>query len=121
LFIDAAGMVHKLFFTLKPDGSALIQQEGVVYFVQHAMHLNRENLTRINSNPVLEGTYVVNAPMFGKVIKINVKPEETVNKGDTLVILESMKMENRVVAMGKARVQSIEVHAGELVQDKQTW
>jgi 3-methylcrotonyl-CoA carboxylase alpha subunit len=120
LFVDAAGMVHKLFFTLKPDGSALIQQEGVVYFVQHAMHLNRENLTRINSNPVLEGTYVVNAPMFGKVIKINVKPEETVNKGDTLVILESMKMENRVVAMGKARVQSIEVHAGELVQDKQT-
>lgn len=120
LFINASGVVHKLFFTPKTDGSALIQQDGLVYFIQHAMHLNRENLTRINSNPVLEGTYVVNAPMFGKVIKVNVKPEDTVNKGDTLVILESMKMENRVVAMGKARVQSIEVRAGELVQDKQT-
>jgi 3-methylcrotonyl-CoA carboxylase alpha subunit len=120
LLIDASGVVYKLFYTLKLDGSALIQQDGLVYFVQHAMHLNRENLTRINSNPVLEGTYVVNAPMFGKVIQVNVKPEDTVNKGDTLVILESMKMENRVVAMGKARVQSIEVHAGELVQDKQT-
>jgi 3-methylcrotonyl-CoA carboxylase alpha subunit len=120
LLIDASGVVYKLFYTLKLDGSALIQQDGLVYFVQHAMHLNRESLTRINSNPVLEGTYVVNAPMFGKVIQVNVKPEDNVNKGDTLVILESMKMENRVVAMGKARVQSIEVHAGELVQDKQT-
>jgi len=119
LMVDASGSIHKLFFTLKDDGSALIQHNGRVFFLQHAMHLNRENLTRINSNPALEGSYVVNAPMFGKVLQINVSLDTVVNKGDTLLILESMKMENRVVAMGKARVQSIEVHAGDLVQDNQ--
>jgi biotin carboxyl carrier protein len=119
LMIDASGTTSKLFFTLKDDGSALIQHLGRVFFMQHGMHLNRENLTSINSNPVLEGSYEVNAPMFGKVIQVNVTPEKVVNKGDTLVILESMKMENRVVAVGKARVQSIKVHVGDLVQDNQ--
>lgn len=119
LMIDASGVLHKLYFTLKADGSALIQLKGKVYLMQHAMHLNRENLTRINSNPVLEGNYVVSAPMFGKVIQINVKPGDLVNKGDTLLILESMKMENRVVAIGKGQVQTIEVHTGDLVQDNQ--
>lgn len=119
LMIDASGTIHKLFFSMKSDGSALIQHKGMVYFVQHNMHLNRENLTRINNNPLIDGIFAVNAPMFGKVLKINVAPQMVVNKGDTLVILESMKMENRVLAMGKARVQSIEVNVGELVQDKQ--
>lgn len=119
MHIDASGFVRKLYFTLLDDGSVLIQQNGRTYLVQHAMHLNRESLRRINNNPVLEGTYVVNAPMFGKVIQVNVKMDDIVNKGDTLVILESMKMENRVVAMGKGRVQKIEVHSGQLVQDNQ--
>ncbi len=119
LMIDVSGSINKLFFTLKNDGSALIQHQGRVFLLQHAMHLNRENLTRINSNPLLEGTFVVNAPMFGKVIQINVKPNDLVNKGDTLLILESMKMENRVVAIGKGQVQAVEVHTGDLVQDNQ--
>lgn len=119
MHIDVSGVIKKLFFTLMNDGSVLIQQNGRTFLVQHAMHLNRESLKRINENPVLEGTYVVSAPMFGKVIQVNVKPEDIVNKGDTLVILESMKMENRVVAMGKGRVQKIEVHSGQLVQDNQ--
>ncbi|MEE4176070.1 MAG: biotin carboxylase N-terminal domain-containing protein [Bacteroides sp.] len=119
MHIDASGVIRKLFFTLMNDGSVLIQQNGRTFLVQHAMHLNRESLKRINNNPVLEGTYGVHAPMFGKVIQVIVKPDDIVNKGDTLVILESMKMENRVVAMGKGRVQKIEVHSGQLVQDNQ--
>ena len=119
MHIDASGIRTKLFFTLLEDGSVMIQQSGRTYLIQHAMHLNRESLKRINNNPVLDGTYVVNAPMFGKVIQVNVKIDDIVNKGDTLVILESMKMENRVVAMGKGRVQKIEVHSGQLVQDNQ--
>jgi acetyl/propionyl-CoA carboxylase alpha subunit len=117
--IDASGFVRKLDFTLMSDGSVLIQQAGKTFLVQHAMHLNRESLKRINSNPVLEGTYLVNAPMFGKVIQVNIQPDDIVNKGDTLVILESMKMENRVVAMGKGRVREIVVHPGQFVQDNQ--
>lgn len=120
LMIDASGSIYKLFYTLNDDGSALIQHKGRVCLIQHSMHLNSESLTPISNNPVKEGTFSINAPMFGKVVQVNVVPETLVNKGDTLVILESMKMENRVMAMGTAMVKSIEVNVGELVQYNQT-
>ena len=41
---------------------------------------------------------VLTAPMGGRVISINVKPGDSVKKGDVLLVYEAMKMENDVVA-----------------------
>ena len=51
----------------------------------------------------------VKAPMPGMVLKILVEPGQTIEKGDGLLILEAMKMENVLKASGTAKVKSIPV------------
>jgi len=52
----------------------------------------------------------VRAPMPGMVLKILVTPGQQINKGDGLVILEAMKMENILKATGPATVKAIKVN-----------
>ena len=56
------------------------------------------------------------APLNGKVVKINVKAGETVSAGDTLLVIESMKMENRIIAQKDAGIGEIFVQVGDLVE-----
>lgn len=52
----------------------------------------------------------VKAPMPGLVLKILVSPGQQINKGDGLVILEAMKMENILKATAPATVKAIRVN-----------
>ncbi len=47
------------------------------------------------------------APMPGMVLKILVKENDTVKKGDSLLILEAMKMENVLKAAGDGTIKSV--------------
>lgn len=49
------------------------------------------------------------APMPGMILKILVEPGQQVNKGDALLILEAMKMENVLKASGAATIKAIKV------------
>lgn len=49
----------------------------------------------------------VKAPMPGMILKILVEPGQQINKGDGLLILEAMKMENVIKATGSATVKNI--------------
>ena len=51
----------------------------------------------------------VKAPMPGLVLKVLVEPGQQINKGDGLVILEAMKMENILKATAPATVKAIKV------------
>ena len=51
----------------------------------------------------------VKAPMPGLVLKILVEPGQQINKGDGLIILEAMKMENILKATGPATVKAVKV------------
>ena len=51
----------------------------------------------------------VKAPMPGLVLDIKVQPGDTIKKGDTLLILEAMKMENAIKSPIDATVKSVEV------------
>ena len=55
------------------------------------------------------------APMTGKVVAIPVEVGQTVKQGDTLAILEAMKMEYRLEAEADGEVAEIGVQVGELV------
>lgn len=55
------------------------------------------------------------APMPGLVLEINVNVGDTVEKGDPLLILEAMKMENVLKSPGGGTVKSIEVAKGAAV------
>ena len=57
----------------------------------------------------------VNSPLPGSVIKVNVTEGQAVKKGDTLLVLESMKMENPILAECDGTVAKIAVAAGQSV------
>ena len=57
----------------------------------------------------------VNSPLPGSVIKVNVTEGQAVKKGDTLLVLESMKMENPILAECDGTVAKITVAAGQSV------
>ncbi len=61
------------------------------------------------------GRTVVKAPMPGLVVKLMVEQGAQVQKGDRLLVLEAMKMENDVKAPRAGRVSSISVTAGQAV------
>ena len=62
------------------------------------------------------GSVVIKAPMPGNIMKVNVKPGDAVKKGDVLVVLEAMKMENDVCAPEDGTVASVEAAKGSTVE-----
>jgi biotin carboxyl carrier protein len=57
----------------------------------------------------------ITSPMPGKVLQLLVKEGQRVATGDGLLILEAMKMENRIVAEAAALVRKVHVTEGEMV------
>lgn len=59
------------------------------------------------------------APMPGLIVGISVQPGDVVSKGDSLLILEAMKMENMLKAPGDATIKTIRVGKGDRVEKGQ--
>ena len=80
-----------------------VQTEAELQRPQHASHLHHvpQSLT---------------APMPATVIRVLVAPGSTVKKGDTVLLLEAMKMELAVRAPSDATVTAVNCREGELVQ-----
>ena len=56
----------------------------------------------------------VTVPMQGTVVKVLVKPGDTIEAGQTVCVLEAMKMENNIVSQFAGTVLEVRVGAGEL-------
>ena len=63
-----------------------------------------------------QGSVKVNAPMQGKIVSVKASVGQAVKKGDVILILEAMKMENEVVAPQDGTVASINVSDGDKVE-----
>lgn len=61
----------------------------------------------------------IKAPMAGSIYKIVVAPGDTVSKGDTVIVLEAMKMENEIVAPQDGVVGEIFINLNERVESGQ--
>ena len=57
----------------------------------------------------------INAPMPGKILQLKVKEGDSVSEGDTLLILEAMKMENEIFANTSGSIKKINVSANDMV------
>ena len=61
------------------------------------------------------GGQAINAPMPGTILKVNVQNGQAVKKGDVLMILEAMKMENEIMAPCDGTVAGVAVAQGATV------
>ncbi len=58
----------------------------------------------------------VEFPITGKITSVNVKPGDVVKEGDVLCLLESMKMENPILAPVNGKVVKIDLSVGQVVE-----
>ena len=61
------------------------------------------------------GAVSVTAPMPGNILDVKVKAGDSVKAGDTLLILEAMKMENEISAPQDGTIASVNVRKGDVV------
>lgn len=66
------------------------------------------------------GAEKVASPMPGNILDIKVSVGDSVKTGDTIVVLEAMKMENNIVAPRDAVIASIDVAKGDSVESGAT-
>jgi acetyl/propionyl-CoA carboxylase alpha subunit len=62
---------------------------------------------------------IVSAPLNGRIVQINVKAGDTVKEGDPLLVIESMKMENKILSDFPATIKNVEAAVGQQVQTNQ--
>ena len=88
---------------------------GVAYTfsVETPFSLNRKRLLAGRQSEIFDIT--IKSPMPGKILDVSIEVGQEINKGDTLVVLEAMKMQNVIVASQKGRVRRVCVSAGQTV------
>ena len=59
---------------------------------------------------------IIEAPIAGKIISVEVKAGDVVNEGDVICFIESMKMENPILAPVAGTITEIQVSAGQTVE-----
>lgn len=62
---------------------------------------------------------VLRASMPGLVLKVEVEPGQKIKRGDGLLIIEAMKMENEIKATGPGIIKEIKVNSGQAVEKNQ--
>jgi biotin carboxyl carrier protein len=64
--------------------------------------------------------YHLRAPMPGLIVTVPVSEGQTVEKGDVLVVLESMKMQNQLKSPRPGEVSRVQVKPGDSVEQRDT-
>jgi len=100
------------------DKATEIIFNGLNYILKRADHQNtiankKQHTKDINNEKNIK------SPMFGKVLAINVGKNTPVKKGQTLLVLEAMKMENNIIAPFDTEIKEIKVKEGDQVEDGQ--
>ena len=83
-----------------------------VFDERAVLMMNRRGGFEVNSGEV-------HSPMPGLIVSVNVDRGQAVTKGDTIIILESMKMQNELKAPCDGAVSNIAVQAGQTVDKGQ--
>ncbi len=63
-----------------------------------------------------QGAVKVNAPMPGKILGIKAEAGQAVKKGQVILVLEAMKMENEIVAPQDGTIASLNVSVGDMIE-----
>jgi len=109
------------------DNVADIEVNGTPYKVEVHQEVKKTKTPKLVRKPVAKkpgegqirksgaGNNVVKAPLPGTIISIAVKEGDSVKAGQTLLVMEAMKMENNVLAESDGVVSSIKIGVGDAV------
>ena len=66
--------------------------------------------------PIPAGAVVIKAPMPGKISALKSEAGQAVKRGDVLLVLEAMKMQNDITATAEGKLHSLRVNVGDNVK-----
>jgi biotin carboxyl carrier protein len=125
--IDFTGVAEQALFSLilnhqsyeafveEEDDRWLVLLRGALYDVRVADE-REERLRKASSGVAISGGEIqIKAPMPGLIVAVPVAEGQAVAKGDVLVILESMKMQNELKSPREGAVGRVRVKAGDNV------
>ena len=104
-------------YLAEADGKRYFSIGGEQFCIQEAKSESVQASAH-DSSAIAEAP-VAASPMPGKVVKLLVKEGEEVEKGQGLVIVEAMKMENEIKSPVKGTVEKVNFQPGDLVDAAQ--
>lgn len=108
--IEVDGQLYHVKVRELPDDASMNMEKSTTQpFVNHPVSTDTEGKPE---NQII-------APMSGTILKILVNPNQIVQAGTPLLILEAMKMENEIVAPKDGTVKKILVKPNESVDSEQ--
>ncbi len=110
------------------DNIAELDVNGTIYEVEIHGEVKTSKTPKLIRKPVQQmpgegqikktestGKHKVTAPLPGTILKINVSVGDTVAEGQSLMIMEAMKMENQVQTQKAGEITAIKVNVGDSV------
>jgi 3-methylcrotonyl-CoA carboxylase alpha subunit len=109
------GVDTRLYFVPESNGVIVITKDGLDFELRRSDRLESADISLFEEESSV-GQELVRSPLPGKVNRIFVKINEKVNRGDHLITIESMKLENGILAPHEGIVQQILTNEGAQVR-----
>jgi acetyl/propionyl-CoA carboxylase alpha subunit len=109
----------RLLYSFDPEGGIHLSIDGYSFFTEIKYHNYKKKPIELVENIVTESNLIIVAPLPGRVTKINTIEGDNVRKGDALIVIESMKTENQVLATFNSKVVQVHISEGETIKAKQ--
>lgn len=100
-------------FLVDDGGKKYISIQGEQFCIEEAKE--HDAIRSTAESTTLKGIPTISSPMPGKIVKILVREGDRVRKGQGLVIVEAMKMENEIRSPSAAIVKKVNFQEGNLV------
>ncbi|MGQ1948736.1 acetyl/propionyl/methylcrotonyl-CoA carboxylase subunit alpha [Geofilum sp. OHC36d9] len=114
-----SGQPFSFNWAITPDGELLLEQPAQKWNIKFNNYLPKTfQKQELNNNNNLNAT--VKAPIPGKITQINIQEGDYIKAGHTLLVLEAMKMENRISMPRNGVITKILAHTGIQVKANQT-
>ncbi|MCE7946707.1 MAG: biotin/lipoyl-binding protein [Chloroflexi bacterium CFX4] len=98
------------------DGRYQVLLAGDLYDVEVLDERQQRLMSASGGFGVAQGEIAIRSPMPGLIVAVRVSEGQEVEKGQPLVVLESMKMENDIKAPRSGKVERIHVEKGQTVE-----
>lgn len=112
LFFSIAGEPFSFNWVFIPDGTLILESRPHMWNI-HPVGIERGSRAHNNTS---QSASQIKAPIPGKIIEVKVQPGDLIQAGDSLVILEAMKMENHLNALHGGKVTRVLTSVGQQVK-----
>jgi len=116
IIVKINGRIYNSVFARKGDGKIQMLANGQNFDLTVLTDLQNRAKEYHAEKRKNSGEMQIIASMPGLVLKLNVNEGDEVNEGDTLFVLEAMKMENEIKAETSGKIKEIKVKEGMAVE-----